>query len=438
MTTAGGDRRHHVLRRSNAQVLPLELFFDLVFVLAVTQCTALAAAQPTWAGIARGMLVLAVLWWAWTAYAWLTSVIDPEEDATRLTMFAAMAAMLVASLCVPQAFGDLALTFAFAYAAVRIIQIVLFVLASPDDRDLRRSVTGLAVSTAIGVGLLIGASFLDGIAQGALWALAIALDMGGPFVFGSAGWRLVPGHFAERHGLILIIALGESIVAIGVGAADVTIDGPVIGVAVLGVFVSAALWWLYFDVVALAAERRLSAMEPGQKQNALARDTYSYAHLFMVAGIVLLALGLKTTIAHVTDPLHVETAAALSGGVALFLLALVAFRMRFASGINRERLGVAVLLVAFVPLATAVPAWVALAVVAAVVWALVAYETTAWADTRSFVRREHGLPNSDGTIARDSATDGDETDATDGDGTDAGAVDGDGDGTGAGSDREDG
>ncbi len=427
MTTAGGER-HHFIRRSNAQVLPLELFFDLVFVLAVTQCTAIAAAQPTWAGIARGMLVLAVLWWAWTAYAWLTSVIDPEEDATRLTMFAAMAAMLVASLCVPEAFGDLALTFAVAYAAVRIIQIVLFSLASPDDPDLRRSVLGLAVSTAIGVGLLVGASFLDGVAQGGLWALAIALDMAGPFVFGSEGWRLVPGHFAERHGLILIIALGESIVAIGVGAADVAIDGPVIGVAVLGVFLAAALWWLYFDVVALAAERRLSAMEPGQEQNALARDAYSYVHLFMVAGIVLMALGLKTTIAHVTDHLHIQIAAALSGGVALYLLALVAFRLRFASGINRERLGVAVLLLAFIPAATAVPAWVALLGVSVVTWGLVTYETTAWADTRSFVRHEHGLPNSDGTVVR-------ATDLDAGSDVELGSA---GDGTGEGPDREDG
>ncbi|HNA37314.1 MAG TPA: low temperature requirement protein A, partial [Microthrixaceae bacterium] len=169
-----------VTRRSGSQVLPLELFFDLVFVLAITQCTALMAAQPTWAGLGRGLLVLAVLWWAWTAYAWLTSVIDPEADATRITMFAAMSAMLVASLCVPQAFGDLALAFAMAYAAVRVIQIVLFVLASPDDGDLRRSVTSLAASTTVAVALLVAASFLDGIAQGAMWVLAILFDVGGP------------------------------------------------------------------------------------------------------------------------------------------------------------------------------------------------------------------------------------------------------------------
>jgi low temperature requirement protein LtrA len=396
VTTPGGDRRPHVIRRSSSRVLPLELFFDLVFVLAITQCTALMAAQPTWAGIARGLLALAVLWWAWSGYAWLTSVIDPEEDATRVTMFAAMSAMLVVSLCVPQAFGDLGLTFALGYAVVRTVHIVLFVLASPDDADLRSSVTSLAVSTAIAVALLVAASYLDGVAQGALWAIAILLDFGGPFLFGVAGWRLVPSHFAERFGLIIIIALGESIVAIGVGAAGVTIDGVVIAIAVLGVFLAAALWWLHFDVVALATERRLAALAPGREQNALARDAYSYIHLVLVASIVLVALGLKTVIAHATDPLHVETGAALAGGLALYLIGHVLFRWRFTHTINRERLGVAVLLAALVPFVPSMPAWVALIVVSVVVWALVIYETTAWSDTRHLIRDEHRLPGEGG------------------------------------------
>ena len=150
--------------------------------------------------------------------AWLTSVIDPEEGAVRLVMFVAMAALLIVSLCVPEAFGNLALLFALFYGIVRSAHIALFMLASPDDDALRHSVLGLAASTAIAVGLLVAASVSDGLAQGALWALALVLDMAGPYFFGSEGWKLVPGHFAERHGLIVIIALGESIVAIGVGA----------------------------------------------------------------------------------------------------------------------------------------------------------------------------------------------------------------------------
>lgn len=385
-------------RRSDAQVFPLELFFDLVFVFAVTQCTAIMAAERTWAGMGRGLLALAVLWWSWTAYAWLTSVIDPEQDATRVTMFTAMGAMLIVSVCVPQAFGGLALTFAVAYGVVRAVQIVLFALASPGDPDLRRSVALLAMSTTLAVGLLVAAAFVDPPVRELLWVLAVVSDFGGPFLFGSAGWRLVPGHFAERHAAVVIIALGESIVAIGAGTAPSDITVPVVLVAVGGVFLSAALWWLHFDVVALATQRRLSAMEPGQARNVLARDAYSYLHLVLVAGIVLLALGMKTTLADIDAPLRVQSGAALAGGVAVFLLGHVAFRWRFARTINRERLGTGALLILLVPLAPSVPAWVALAVVAAVTWALVVYETTAWSDTRGFIRSSGGVPGDDGTV----------------------------------------
>ena len=156
------------------------------------------------------------------------------------------------ALCVPQSFGDLGVTFALAYGVVRVAQIGLFMLASRDDPNLRRSIVGLAVSTAIGVGLLLVASSLDGFAQGALWALALALDMGGPYLFGSEGWKLMPTHFAERHGLIIIIALGESIVAIGLGVGGELSFGQGTA-AVVGMGLAAALWWLYFDVVALVA-----------------------------------------------------------------------------------------------------------------------------------------------------------------------------------------
>ena len=165
-------------------------------------------------------------------------------------------------------------------------------LASPDDDALRHSVLGLAASTAIAVLLLAAASLFDGLAQGALWALAIFLDMAGPYFFGSEGWKLVPGHFAERHGLIVIIALGESIVAIGVGASG-ALDLGIGTAAVLGVALAAAMWWIYFDVVALISARRLGEAEAGKVQNELARDSYSYIHLAIVAGIVLVAFGMK-------------------------------------------------------------------------------------------------------------------------------------------------
>ena len=241
--------------REKESVTPLELFFDLVFVLALTQCTALMAKEPTWEGLAKAMLILAVLWWSWGGYAWLTSLVDPEEGIVRIAMFGAMAAFLVAALCVPEAFDETALLFAVAYAGVRAAHIVLFAIGSRGDANLRASVTSLAVSTAIGVGLLVGASFADGLTQGAIWAVAILLDYSGPAFFGVEGWKMVPSHFAERFGLIVIIALGESIVAIGVGS-DSEVNAGVVAGAVLGVVVCGALWWLYFDVVALVAERR--------------------------------------------------------------------------------------------------------------------------------------------------------------------------------------
>jgi low temperature requirement protein LtrA len=382
-----GDRRPRVrtVLRDGSKVRFLELFFDLVFVLAFTQCTALMIAQPSAEGIVRGLMVLAVLWWSWAGYAWLTSVIDPEEGPIRIAMFGAMAALLVVALAVPDAFGDLGLAFALAYGVVRVAHIVLFVLASGDIPDLRYSVTTLAVSTAIGVTLLTVASFLDGVAQGVMWALAILLDFGGPAIFGVAGWKLVPAHFAERHGLIIILALGESIVVLGVGA-DVGLTAGVITAAVLGVALSSALWWVYFDVVALVTERRVTRAAEGRERNALARDSYSYLHFPMAAGIVLVAVGLENTLHHLDEPLSAVAAFALLGGVALYLLAHVALRLRNAHSVNWHRLGLAVVLLAAVPAVRDVPSLATLGGVAALLWIMVAYETFTYGEERTRVR----------------------------------------------------
>ena len=375
--------------REGERVTSLELFFDLVFVLALTQCTALMAATPTWEGLLKGLLVLGVLWWSWGGYAWLTSVVDPEEGSVRLVIFVAMAALLVTALCVPGAFGKDALLFACAYAAVRTAHIALFLLASREDVALRQSVVGLAASTAIGVGILVVAAFTAGGLQLGLWGLALVLDMGGPFLFGAEGWKLVPGHFAERHGLIIIIALGESIVAIGVGA-RASIDAGIVVAAVLGVVVAAALWWLYFDVVAPVAARRLAKAAEGRERNEIARDSYSYLHFPMVAGIALVALGLKRTLVHVEDPLKLVPATAMLGGAALYLLAHVAFRLRNLHTLNRQRLLVAVLLVALLPVAVLLepPSLVTLGMLAAVLAALISYEALRYAEARDRVRHQ--------------------------------------------------
>ncbi len=380
------------LREGDERVTPLELFFDLVFVLALTQCTALMAATPTWHGLAQGLLVLGVLWWSWVGYAWLTSVVDPEEGAVRIAIFVAMAAFLVAALCVPEAFGTASMLFACAYGVVRIAHIWLFVLASREDGGLRNSVRGLAVSTAIGVALLVAASFADGALQGGLWVAAIVLDAGGPLLFGADGWRLVPGHFAERHGLIVIIALGESIVAIGAGATH-DVDAGIVAAAVVGIVIAAAQWWMYFDVVAIVAERRLARAEVGREQNEIARDSYSYLHFPMVAGIGLVALGLKKTLGHVGHPLALVPAVALLGGCSLYLLAHVAFRLRNVRTLNRRRLGLALLLLALIPLAREIAALATAAIVAALLALLIAYEAIRYAGPRDHVRHQLARQN---------------------------------------------
>jgi low temperature requirement protein LtrA len=390
VTTTAPERARRVtaVLREEARVTPLELFFDLVFVLALTQCTAVMAASPTWEGLGQGLLILGLMWWAWTGYAWLTSVVEPEEGAVRLVIFAAMAGLLVVALCIPQAFGEEALLFACAYGVVRYGQIALFLVASRDQPALRRSVvTGLVGSTTISIALLVAGSFADTGLQEALWALALVLDMTGPMLFGVEGWQLVPGHFAERHGLIVIIALGESIVAIGVGA-EIGVDAGVVTAAVLGIVIAAALWWLYFDVVALVAERHLSRAAVGAEQNSIARDSYSFIHLPMVAGIILVALGMKKTLGDVGEPLKIVAATALLGGTALYLLAHVAFRWRNLHTVNKQRLICAAGLAALLPVAVEIPALVLVGLVATVLTALIVYEALRFAELRDRIRHQ--------------------------------------------------
>ena len=235
--------------------------------------------------------------------------------------------------------------------------------------------------------VLTASPFTDGWLQGVLWGVALLLDMGGPFIFGAEGWKLVPAHFAERHGLIVIIALGESIVAIGVGV-EAAVGAGVVLAAVLGVAVAAALWWLYFDVVALVAERRLSSAAKGREQNEIARDSYSYLHFPMVAGIVLLALGMKKTLGGVGDPLELVPAAALLGGTAIYLLAHVAFRLRNVHTLSRQRLLCALVLVALIPVALELPALATLAILAALLSALIAFEALRFSEARERIRHQ--------------------------------------------------
>jgi low temperature requirement protein LtrA len=364
------------------RVAPLELFFDLVFVFALTQVTARMADDLSWGGLLRGLLVLAAIWWAWAAYAWLTNEVDARRAGVRLAIFGAMVAMLLASLAIPGAFEGDALLFACAYLGVRVMHIAVFAAAS-DDVDVRQAARALAPSATAAPALLLAAAALDGAAQTAVWIAALAFDyvLGG--IRGIGGFRLSPGHFAERHGLILIIALGESIVAIGVGAAGLELGPGELAAAALGVVLAAALWWVYFDATLDAVEGRLHRLPAGRPRNVMARDSFSYLHLPLVAGIVLLALGVKKTLEHVDEPLKDVAAVALCGGVALYLVADVAFRRRCLATLDRQRLVAAGACVALLPVALELPALAALAAVAAVCAALVAYEALAQSSSRA-------------------------------------------------------
>jgi low temperature requirement protein LtrA len=375
---------------SGQRVTPLELFFDLVFVFAITQVTGFLADNPTWVGLLRGLMLLGALWWAWAAYAWLTNTLNPEEGAVRLFVFGSIGAMLIVSLATPNAFGADGVIFGVAYFIVRALHLALYAIAGRGDRELLRALLRLAPFAILAPALLVAAGFLQGGPQLAVWGVALAVDYLGPAVVGHMrGWRVSPEHFVERHGLVVIIALGESIVAIGVGAAGVRLDAGVIVAALFGIAVVSALWWSYFDWVIFIGQARL-AEATGAERATLARDLYSYLHLPMVAGIVLFALGMKTTLADVQSPLPMIPAIGLCGGLALYFLAHVALRLRIGGGLGHGRPVATILLIALIPLAMAMPALTALGLVTAVCAALIAYEAIRYREGRVWIRSRRG------------------------------------------------
>jgi low temperature requirement protein LtrA len=381
-----GERVERVEREA---AVPLELFFDLVFVFAFTQVTTLLRSDPTWRGVLRAALLLSLLWWAWAAYAWLTNTVDPEEGAVRMAMFAAIAAMLLTSLAAPRAFGHDATTFAVAYLVVRALHLVLYAMAGRGDRELSHAVLRIMPTVLLSSVLLLVASPVHGAATLGCWGAAAAIDYLGPLIGHMRGWRLSPRHFVERFGQIILIALGESVVAIGVGAAGLELDPALIAAVLLGITVAACLWWSYFDWVVYVARTRLEAAS-GAARTRLARDGYSYLHLPMVGGIVLFAFGLEAAVHDTSTSLSLVPAFGLVGGVALYLLAHVAFRLRTGYGVGRGRPVASLVLVLLVPVATHVPAADAIAAVAVVCVALIVYEVLRHREGRALIRARRG------------------------------------------------
>jgi low temperature requirement protein LtrA len=368
------------------RVTALELFFDLVFVFAITQVTAFIAHEPDVKHLIEGLAILVAVWWAWGCYAWLGNTAGTDDGLFRVTLLSAMAAMAIAAIAVPRAFGADALAFGVAYCCVRVLHIAAYAQLARHDPSLDVVVRRLG-RQMIPTGLLFVVAGLvpAGTARYACWALAILMDVGGLYVQGVEGWRVQAGHLAERYGLIIIIALGESIVSVGVGAQGQPMDANLIVGVLLGMAAAAALWWAYFDVVALVAEHRFR-QATGLKRVLIARDSYTYLHLPMVAGIVLFSLGVKTTLAHGGEHLEAVPAIGLTGGAALYFLAHVAFRLRNVGTLNRGRLLIAVVLIALTPVVTHVPALAALAAVALLTGGLMAYEFVHFHEARERLR----------------------------------------------------
>ena len=369
------------------RVSPLELFFDLVFVFAFTQVTTLLSSNPTWSGLEHALLLLTALWWAWAAYAWLTNTVDPGESLVWGTMLVAGGAMFVGALALPEAFGSHGVVFGVAFLIVALMQLALYALAARGDPDLLQAILRITPSSIAGATLIAVAGFVHGGLKPVLWLIALALGFFAPLVARPSGWRLHPAHFIERHGSIVIIAIGESLVAVGLGVRHGGLGAEEIGAAVLGFVVAAAFWLAYFDFFTIRAQQLLDDRS-GVHQIALARDTYTYLHLPIVVGIVLFAFAVKTTLGDVHAELSIVPAVALCGGPALYLLAFVGIRFRIGRTVRGGRLVAAVACVALVPVALGVQAIVALALVAAVWVVLHAYELIWWRAARAELRAQ--------------------------------------------------
>jgi low temperature requirement protein LtrA len=354
----------------------LELFFDLVFVFAITQVSHLLLEDLSWRGAGRALLALLVVWWAWNYTAWVTNELDPESGPVRLLLLGVMLACLVLAVAIPDAFGERALLFAGAYVAIQVGRHTFLTFAAASRGTLERERAGRILTWFVVAGVLwIAGALAETEARAVFWVAALLIDFGAPLVFywvpgkrrlPSSTWEVATSHFAERFQLFVIIALGESIVITGATVAGLELNAARLTAFGLAFAASAALWWLYFDYVAGIAERRLELAEDRTK---LARDGYTYLHAVLVAGVILSAVGDELVIAHPTDELSHAELAAVVGGPALYLLGHVAFRLRMAGSVSWRRLGGALGCVAVGAVGLALPA---LAVQALLVGVLVA------------------------------------------------------------------
>jgi low temperature requirement protein LtrA len=363
----------------------LELFFDLVFVFAFTQVTALILEDTSPQGFARSALVLAMVWWAWSAYAWMTDAIDVENSVTRLIMFASMAAGFFMALAVPDAFQDEAAWFAVAYFVVRVLNSALFAWGVRDDPGNLRATLRLTPWFFGAALVALGGGFVDSDYRAWVWLASLVIDVVGTLTVARAEWRVSPSHFAERFALIVIIALGESIVAIGIGTSELERDSTYALSVVVAFSGVAALWWAYFDFTATAAQRSLSRASP-HARGPLARDVFTYFHYPVVLGIIFYAVAAKKTLEHPLDPLSDAGRWALGLGIAVFLVGFALMRFRVVRRVAWERLAAALVALVLAVALDGTDAVVTLGVVIVVLLLSVAVEAARLREIRTRLR----------------------------------------------------
>jgi low temperature requirement protein LtrA len=335
------------------RVSTLELFFDLVFVFTITQLTSVLVLHPTLRGLAQVALMLGVIWWMYAGYAWLTNAVPPDRPERQAFLLGAMAAYLVLALSIPHAFSGSGLTFGLAYLAIVLVHAGLF--ARSTDASVVQAVTGLARFNVASAALLVVGGALGGTAQYVLWTAAFLLEWVTPPLTGVSDFTVATSHFVERHGLVVLVAIGESVVAIGIGASGLPVHAELVVVAVLGLMLSACLWWAYFAGEEARAERALAAA-PRLRRPWMAVYAYGYWHLPILLGIVAIAFALKKATGHAYDELDFAPALGLAGGVAVFLLGDVLFRRTLGITTGPYRAIAALLALATLPLGLVAPA----------------------------------------------------------------------------------
>jgi low temperature requirement protein LtrA len=379
---AGPSLMRAVASQEGDRVTTLELFFDLAFVFAFTQLSRLMAQQHDGLGVLQALVILALLWWTWTAYGWLSNLAHADEGVVRIVMIVGMIAAFVVGVVVLEAYEDLPgglfapLILVSAYLIARIAHALAFIWLSDPQLRRRTAITvGLSVAPS---GALLAAGTLFGASQQVwFWLAAVAVE---PLVAyrSSIGvdWSVHSTiHFTERHGLILILALGESILAIGVGVAAEPVSSAILVGIVLSMSISLTMWWAYFSRLARSAEQALQRHHGGDRAR-VATDGYTYLHLFLVAGIVLAALGVEVAMAHISDSeqFGLFGACALGGGVACYLAGTGFFARRVVGERSFLRLTAATVLALVVPFLAVLTPMAALATVAAALIVLLMLE----------------------------------------------------------------